>query len=81
LGEESYYGERSKQLLRRRRRQEMRKEMAVVREFFTVLAGSTFNSSNNEGAHNGSLKFHLDFWINGQIYPNGKQSLILSISQ
>jgi hypothetical protein len=31
----------------------MRKEMAVVREFFRVLARSTFNSGNNEGAHNG----------------------------
>jgi hypothetical protein len=59
----------------------MRKEMAVVREMVSVLARSPFNSGGNEGARNNSLKLHLDFWINGQIYPNGKESLISSISQ
>jgi hypothetical protein len=80
-GEESYYDKRSKQLRRRQRRQEMRKEMAVVREIVRVSTRSPFNSDNNEGAHNSSIKLHLDFWINGQIYPNGKVSLISSISQ
>jgi hypothetical protein len=81
LGEESYYGKRSKELHRRRRRQEMRKEMAVVREIVKVLARSPFNSGDNEGAHNGSLKLHLDFWINGQIYSKCKESLISPMSQ
>jgi hypothetical protein len=61
LAKESYYGERSKQLHRRRRRHEMRKEMAAVREMVRVLARSTFNSGDNEEAHNGSLKLCLDF--------------------
>jgi hypothetical protein len=81
LGEESYYDNRSKQLRRRQRRQEMRKEMAVVREIVRVSTRSPCNSGGNEGAHNGSLKLHLDFWINDQIYPNGKVSLISSISK
>jgi hypothetical protein len=72
LEEKSYYGERSKQLRKRWRRQEMRKEMAAVREMVMVLARSPFNSGGNEGAHNGSLKLHQDFWINDQIYPNSK---------
>jgi hypothetical protein len=55
--------------------------MAVVREVDRVLARSPFNSDSNEGACNGSLKLHLGFCINGQIYPNGKESLISSISQ
>jgi hypothetical protein len=59
----------------------MRKEMAAAREMVRVLARSPFNSGGNAGAHNDSLKLHLDFWINGQIYPNGKESLIWSISQ
>jgi hypothetical protein len=58
----------------------MRKEMAGVREIVRVSTRSPCNSGDNEGAHNGSLKLHLDFWINGQIYPNGKVSLISSIS-
>jgi hypothetical protein len=46
-----------------------------------VLARSPFNSGGNEGAHNNSLNLCLDFWINGQIYPNGTESLFSSISQ
>jgi hypothetical protein len=79
--EKSYYGERSMQLRRRWRREEMRREMVVVREMVRVSGKSPFNSSGNEGARNGSLKLHLGFWVNGQIYPNGKESLISSISQ
>jgi hypothetical protein len=46
-----------------------------------VSARSPFNSGGNEGAHNGALNLRLDFWINSQIYPNGKERLISSISQ
>jgi hypothetical protein len=59
----------------------MRKEMVAVREMIKVSAISPFNSGSNVGARNISLKLHLDFWINGQIYPNSKESLISSISQ
>jgi hypothetical protein len=81
LREESYYNKRSKQLRNRQRRQEMGKEMAAMREIVRVSTKSPFNSGGSEGAHNGSLKLHLDFWIDGQIYPNSKVSLISSISQ
>jgi alpha-galactosidase len=53
--------------------------MVAVREMVRVSAKSTFNNGGNEGARNDSLKLRLDFWINGQIYPNGKESLISSI--
>jgi hypothetical protein len=79
LGEESYYGEKSMQLRMRWRTQEMRREMAAAREMVRVSSRSPFNSGGNEGAWNGSLKLHLDFWINGQIYSNSKESLISSI--
>jgi hypothetical protein len=55
--------------------------MVAAREMIRVLARPPFNSGGNEGAHNGSLKLRLGLWINGQIYPNGKESLISSISQ
>jgi hypothetical protein len=51
----------------------MRREMAVAREMVRVLAISPFKSSDNEGAHNGSLKLCLDFWMNSQIYPTIKR--------
>jgi hypothetical protein len=46
-----------------------------------VLARSPFNSSGNEGACNDSLNLRLDFSINDQIYPNGKESLFSFVSQ
>jgi hypothetical protein len=55
--------------------------MAMAREMVRVLARSPFNSGDNKGARNGSLKLRLGFWIKSQIYPKGKESLISSISQ
>jgi hypothetical protein len=55
--------------------------MAAVREMVRVSARSPFSSGGSEVARNGSLKLCLDFWINGRIYPNSKESLISSISQ
>jgi hypothetical protein len=59
----------------------MRREIAAMREMVRVLGRSPFNSGSNKEACNSSIKLHLGFWINGQIYPNGKESLISSISQ
>jgi hypothetical protein len=53
--------------------------MVVAREMVRISFRSPFNNGGSEGTHNGSLKLHLGFWINSQIYLNGKESLISSI--